>query len=365
MPWLVYRLTNSMVLLGLIGFLSQIPVFLFSPFAGVVADNYERKKLLIVTQSLAMLQAFILGVLTLSGKLQIWHIVVLAAFIGIVNAFDMPTRQSFLFEMVGKDDLMNAIALNSSIFNSARLIGPAIAGVLIASFGEGMCFLLNSISFMAVIIALFLIRPLINHPADNNLSFFQRFNSGLEYIRKSKVISSVLLLLSVTGVISAFPMILMPVFVKEIYKLDATGLGVFMSAIGIGALVGTIGVAYKKTVVGIEKAIIQSTFFFGLFVVAFSISKNIIISVLFLIFVGYFLVSQMALSNTFIQLTIPDDMRGRVMGFYTMAFMGLAPVGCLAAGFFAHKLTAPVTVFLGGILPVLIAVIFRKRIAVK
>ncbi|MDD5687906.1 MAG: MFS transporter [Elusimicrobia bacterium] len=361
MPWMVYRLTSSTILLGLIGFLSQIPVFLLAPLAGVVADRYNKKKLLIITQTFEMVQAVVLGVLAISGKLQIWHIIVLAILLGIVTAFDMPTRQAFLFEMVGKDDLMNAIALNSLIFNSARLIGPAIAGLLIASFGEGLCFLLNGLSFIAVIIALLLITQLTSHSTKDDLPILQRLSLGVKYIRNSKIISNVLLLISVTGVVSAFPMTLMPVFVKDIYKLDAKGLGIFMSAVGIGALFGTMKIANKKDVIGIEKAIVKSSFFLGLFIAAFAVSKNVFLAIPFLAVIGYFLVLQMALSNTLIQLTIPNEMRGRIMGFFVMSFMGLAPIGSIVAGFLAHKITAPITVVAGGFTCMIITIILKNK----
>src|SRR3989339_2004243 len=261
MPWLVYHITSSSLLLGLVGFLSQIPILILAPYAGAVADRYNRKKILIITQTLAMIQAIILGVLTISGKLHIWHIIVLAVFVGIVNAFDMPTRQSFIHEMVGKEDLTNAIALNSFMFNGARFIGPAIAGILIASFGEGLCFILNGISFLAVIIALLFIKPLSTNYNNNGLSIFQELILGIKYIRSKRIIIYVLLLVSITGIIGVFPTILMPVFVKDIYKLDAGGLGIFMSAIGVGALIGTFSIAYNSKNSGIKKTIVNSAVF--------------------------------------------------------------------------------------------------------
>ncbi|OGS43080.1 MAG: hypothetical protein A2539_09325 [Elusimicrobia bacterium RIFOXYD2_FULL_34_15] len=361
MPWLVYHLTSSSLLLGLVGFLSQIPILILAPYAGAVADRYNRKKILIITQTLAMIQAIILGVLTISGKLHIWHIIVLAVFVGIVNAFDMPTRQSFIHEMVGKEDLTNAIALNSFMFNGARFIGPAIAGILIASFGEGLCFILNGISFLAVIIALLFIKPLSTNYNNNGLSIFQELILGIKYIRSKRIIIYVLLLVSITGIIGVFPTILMPVFVKDIYKLDAGGLGIFMSAIGVGALIGTFSIAYNSKNSGIKKTIVNSALFLGLFVIAFGVSKNIILSILFLVFTGYFLVSQMVLSNTFLQITVPDDMRGKIMGFFTMSFMGLAPLGSILAGFLASKLTAPATVVIGGVICLVITIMIRKE----
>ncbi|OQW98526.1 MAG: hypothetical protein BWK68_00470 [Elusimicrobia bacterium A5] len=365
LPWLVYRLTNSVMLLGLVGFLSQIFVLLFSPIAGAVADHYNKRKLLILTQTLLMLQALILAALTISGKIQISHIIILVTFIGVVFALDMPARQSFLIEMVGKEDLMNAIALNSAIVNASRLIGPAIAGILIAAVGEGYCFLINGISFTYVIFVLFMMTNVSIHPVDKAVSVTKKFFSGFEYVRSSKTISSILFLCAMTGLISAFPLVLMPVFVKDVFHLDASGLGIFMSAIGVGAILGTVKVAARKSTEGLERLIINSAVGFGLVVVAFSLSKNIFFAVLFLILSGYFMILQLASSNTLIQLIISDDMRGRVMGFFTMAFMGFAPIGSLASGFLAHKISAPLTVVIGGVLSVVITLIVGKKIFVK
>ena len=362
LPWLVYRLTNSAMLLGLVGFLSQIFVLLFSPIAGAVADHYNKRKLLILTQTLLMLQAIILAALTISGKIQISHIIILVIFTGVVFAMDMPVRQAFLVEMVGKGDLMNAIALNSAIANASRLIGPAIAGILIAAVGEGYCFLINGVSFTGVIIVLYLMKNISLNPVDKDVPVIKKFFSGLEYVRNSKTISSILFLSAMTGLISAFPMVLMPVFVKDVFHLDASGLGIFMSAIGVGAILGTVKVAARKSAEGLERLIVHSAVGFGLGVAAFAVSKNIFFAVLFLILSGYFLISQTASSNTLIQLIIPDALRGRVMGFFTMAFMGFAPIGSLACGFLAHKISAPLTVVIGGVLSVIITLIAGKKI---
>ena len=365
LPWLVYRLTNSVMLLGLVAFLSQIFVLVFSPIAGAVADHYNKRKLLILTQTLLMLQAIILAALTISGKIQISHIIILVTFIGVVFALDMPARQAFLIEMVGKEDLMNAIVLNSAIVNGSRLIGPALAGILIAAVGEGYCFLLNGISFIYVIVVLFMMTNVSINPVDKAVSVTKKFFAGFEYVRSSKTISSILFLCAMTGLISAFPMVLMPVFVKDVFHLDASGLGIFMSAIGVGAILGTVKVAARKSTEGLERLIVNSAIGFGLGVVAFSISKNIFFAVSFLILSGYFMILQMASSNTLIQLITSDDMRGRVMGFFTMAFMGFAPIGSLASGFLAHKISTPLTVVVGGVLSVVITIIVGKEIFAK
>jgi MFS family permease len=364
MPWLVYRLTHSALLLGTIGFLSQIFILLLSPVAGIFVDHYDKKKLLIVTQMLSMLQALILAGLTLTGTLQIWHLVVLALFLSMINAFDMPARQSFVIDMVAREHLINAIGLNSMIFNSARLIGPAVAGILIAAVGEGWCFLLNGVSFLAVIAALYLIVPLRRGPVEENSagSVKERFLTGIQYIRGAKGISAVLLLLAITGLVGVFPTILMPVFVKDIYHMGASGLGLFMAAMGVGALAGTVKLAGTKTIEGVEKVIYYSAIGLGTMIIAFGFIHNIYIACLLLAVIGFFLVLQMGLTNTFIQLTTPDELRGRVMGFFVMAFLGFAPLGSLAAGSLAHLISAPVTVALGGVISIAAAFLLRGRI---
>lgn len=365
LPWLIYRLTNSEILLGLVGFLSQIFVLVFSPFAGALADHYNKRKLLILTQTLAMLQAVVLAVLTISGRIQIPHIIILVTLVGIIFAMDMPARQSFLIEMVGREDLMNGIALNSAIVNASRLIGPAIAGILIAAVGEGYCFLINGISFIGVIIVLYFMKNVSYRPADKSVSVRQKFFSGYRYVRNSKNISSILFLCAMTGLVSAFPMVLMPVFVKDVFHLGASGLGIFMSAIGVGAIIGTVKIATRRDVGGMEKLIFTSAIGFGAGVAAFSLSKNVYLAVLFLIFSGYFMIMQLASSNTFIQLTTTDEMRGRVMGFFTMSFMGFAPIGSLISGFLAHKISAPFTVLAGGTLSVIVVLFLRKKVFAK
>jgi MFS family permease len=364
LPWLVYRLTNSALLLGTIGFLSQILILVLSPFAGTFADHFPKKKLLIVTQTLSMVQALTLAWLTLSGRIQVWHIVVLATSLGFINAFDMPARQSFVIEMVSKENLINAIGLNSMIFNSARLVGPSVAGILIAALGEGYCFLINGLSFIAVITALFFIIPLAAAAPEEpgEASITQKFLSGLAYIRQTKAIGAILLLLAITGLIGAFPTILMPVFVRDVYHMGPSGLGLFMSAMGIGALLGTLNIASTTTVRGVEKTIFGSALALGVLVILFAFIHNIPLACLLLALIGYFLVMQMGLSNTLIQLTTPDALRGRVMGFYIMAFMGFAPVGSLVAGSLAHQLSASAAVALGGAASLTAGLLLRRRI---
>ena len=362
MPWLVYRLTGSVLLLGTIGFLSQVFILALSPFAGAFADHLDKKKILLATQFLSMIQALLLAWLTLSGALKLWHIVILASALGILNAFDMPARQAFVMEMVNKDDLMNAIGLNSLLFNSARLMGPALAGILIASFGEGICFLVNGLSFIAVLAALFFIVPVRRFVPGRTVPILRKFLSGLDYVKNTPRIAAVLVLLSVTGLVGVFQTILMPVFVKDIYRLDASGLGIFMSAMGIGALSGTLFIASRKTAAGIEKTICASSFALGVLIIAFSFIYNVVVACCILAVTGFFAVLQMGLTNTLIQITTPDEMRGRVMGFFIMAFMGFAPLGSISAGFLADRFSAPVTVAAGGTLAIIAFFALKGRI---
>lgn len=363
MPWLVYRMTDSAFLLGLVAFLNQIFVLLLAPYAGAFADHYDKKKILTITQALGMLQALALAALTLTGTIELWHIIALASFAGLINAFDMPTRQSFLVQMVPKEDLMNAIGLNSLVFNGARLIGPAIAGLLIASVGEGLCFLVNGLSFTATITALACIVPASGGHSDNNdIPISEKFMVGIKYIRSSRKISYVLALLSVTGLTGMFPMVLMPVFVKDIYGLGASGLGLFMSAMGVGALAGTFMITSKKNSEGLNKTIITAAFGFGLTVICFAFIRFIPLTLAMIAAAGYFLVLQMGFSNTIVQLSVPDELRGRVMGFFIMAFMGFAPIGSFAAGLLAQQFSAPAAVAFGGAVTLLAALFLRKKV---
>jgi len=362
MPWLIYSMTHSVLLLGTVSFLAQVPILIISPFAGVAADHYNKRKILIISQTILTLQALLLAWLTISGKIQIYHIFILAILMGIASSFDMPARQAFIIDLVGKEDLMNAIALNSFIINSTRMIGPAVAGILVASFSEGLCFLINGISFIPVIIILFIIKTAVINKSDRTISISQKFMSGINYIKNSKDISSLILLISATSAIISFPMILMPVFVKDVFKLDVKFLGILMSASGVGTLMGAIRIASNKSSKYLKNIVIYSAMGFGMSMIAFSFSKNIYLTILFMAFIGYFMVSQLVATNTMIQLLVSDDMRGRVMGFYTMAFMGIAPIGSLAAGVIAHKLSAPAAVAIAGVICLSLSLILRKKI---
>src|SRR5271165_1938680 len=345
--WLVYRLTGSSLLLGSVGFASQFPVFLVAPFGGITADRSNRKRLVIATQTASMILAGILAWLTLSGRVQVWHIFVLAASLGVVNAFDIPARQSFLVDMVGKEDLMNAIALNSSMFNGARIIGPAVAGFLVARIGEGWCFGANALSYIAVIAGLAMMN-VVCLPRSTSSSPLEDIVEGFRWVNSAKVIRALLLLLGLVSLVGMPYTVLMPIFADKILHGGARGLGILMGATGVGALLGALTLAFREGVKGLGRLVALCCAGFGLSLVVFSLSHSFWISVILLLPVGYAMMLQMACSNTLIQVMVPDALRGRVMAVYSMMFMGMAPIGALFGGALADRLGAQVTVAMGG-----------------
>ncbi|MGO8794922.1 MAG: MFS transporter [Candidatus Sulfotelmatobacter sp.] len=359
--WLVYRLTGSALLLGSVGFASQIPVFLFAPLGGIAADRLNRRYVVIGTQVASMLLAFILAVLTLTHKVQVWHIFVLASLLGVVNAFDIPGRQSFLVDMVGKDDLMNAIALNSSMFNGARVIGPAIAGILVAKIGEGWCFFANAVSYIAVIIGLLLMR--VQSPARAVMaSPFEHMMEGFRFVNQTAPIRALLLLLGVVSLVGMPYVVLMPIFADQILHGGARGLGILMGSTGVGALLGALTLAFREGVKGLGRWVAWCSAGFGASLIVFALSHNFWISVILLLPVGYTIMLQMASSNTLIQVMVPDALRGRVMAVYSMMFMGMAPIGALLGGAVAEHLGAPLAVGIGGGASIAGAVWFRLQL---
>lgn len=345
--WLVYRLTGSALLLGSVGFASQIPVFLFAPLGGIAADRFNRRYIVIATQIASMLLAFVLAALTLSHKVQVWHVFVLAALLGVVNAFDIPGRQSFLVDMVGKEDLMNAIALNSSMFNGARVIGPAIAGILVAKIGEGWCFFGNAVSYIAVIIGLLLMR-VVSPKRESMASPLEHMMEGFRFVNRTTPIRALLLLLGVVSLVGMPYVVLMPIFADQILHGGARGLGILMGATGVGALLGALTLAFRDGVKGLGRWVAWCCAGFGTSLVIFALSRNFWVSVFLLLPVGYFMMLQMSSSNTLIQVMVPDALRGRVMAVYSMMFMGMAPIGALLGGALADHLGAPTTVAIGG-----------------
>lgn len=361
--WLVYRLTNSPLLLGVVGFVGQIPTFLVSPLAGVFADRLNRRTMLVITQSLSMAQASILALLILTKHVQVWHIIILSLAAGFINSFDIPIRQAFTVEMIeSKEDLGNAIALNSSMVNAARLIGPSIAGILIASFGEGVCFLLNAISYLPVIVSLAVmkIHRKILFPKSKHV--FLELKEGVIYAFNFLPIKIILLLLALVSLMGVPCQVLMPVFAKDIFHGGPHTLGFLMAMSGMGALAGAIYLAARKSVLGLGRIIALSAGLFGMGLIGFSVSRVLGISLVVLLFTGFGMMVQMAASNTILQTIVEEDKRGRIMSFYTMSFMGMSPFGSLLAGVLANKIGASNTLLFGGICCIAGALIFAMKL---
>jgi MFS family permease len=346
--WLVYRLTGSAVLLGVVGFANRIPVFLFSTVGGAVADRYNRHHIVIATQIASMCLAAILAALTLTHRVQVWHLMVIAALLGLVNAFDIPARQSFVVELVDRADLQNAIALNSSMFNGARIVGPAIAGVLVAAVGEGWCFLANAVSYVAVIIGLLLMRVTPRSQAERPAFTLAHVTEGFRFVLRSRPILALLLLLGLVSLMGTPYSVLMPIIADQTFHAGPRGLGILMGATGVGALLGALSLATRTTLHGYGRTIALAATGFGLSLLAFSAARNLWLAVAFLLPAGFSMMTQMAASNTLIQSMVPDTLRGRVMAVYSMMFMGMAPIGALLAGTLAGWLGAMTTVAAGG-----------------
>jgi MFS family permease len=359
--WLVYRLTGSALLLGTVAFASQIPVFLLAPIGGALADRLDRRKILICTQSSMMLLTFMLAWLTLSHRVHIWQVVTLAALTGVVNAIDLPARQAFVVDMVSRADLVNAIALNSSMFNGARIIGPALAGIVVAAIGEGWCFFANGVSFIAVIAGLGLMkidRPRLvieGSPLENIIE-------GFKFVAQSGPVRALMLLLGLVSFTAMPYAVLMPLFADKILHGGAQALGLLMGCSGVGALGGALTLAMRKTLKGLSVWVAASCAGFGVALLLFSFSRLLWLSAALLVPAGFCMMIQMASSNTLIQSMVPDRLRGRVMSVYAMTFMGMAPLGALLAGSLAHKLGAPMTVGIGGVVAIMGAGLFGLKL---
>jgi MFS family permease len=363
MSWLVYRLTNSPFALGVIGFASQITAFFISPFSGVWADRWNRHSVVIITQVLAMLQALVLTVLVMSGTVQVWHIIVLSIFMGLVNSFDMPVRQAFTVDMISnKEDLGNAIALNSMTFNLARFVGPMIAGFLVAFFNEGICFLINCLSYIAVIIALLSMNIHPHKAKIKHQNIWASLKEGFVYTFGFAPMRFILILMGLVSLVVMPYAVLLPVFAKEVLHGDAQTLGFLMGAAGMGALAGAIFMAAKKGVAGLGKNISSATFMFGIGLIILSFTSLIWLSLVLMAFIGFGLMIHMAASNTVLQTIVEDDKRGRVMSFYVMAFIGLSPIGSLLAGSLASHIGTPHTLLLAGISCVIGAFVFLSKL---
>jgi MFS family permease len=361
--WLVYRLTDSAFLLGLVAFTGRIPTFLLASLAGVWIDRWNRHRILVVTQTLAMTQAFLLAFLVLTGMITVWQIIGLSLFLGLINAFDAPARQAFLVDMIGKrEDLGNAIALNSSMVNGARLVGPSLAGILIAAAGEGVCFLLNGLSFLAVIASLLAMKMNPRKTKVENPQFLQGLKAGFSYAFGFAPIRSLLLLLGLISFMGMPYTVLMPVFVRDILHGGPHSFGYLMGAAGAGALGGAFFLASRKTVLGLGKIIVVSSIIFGIGLIGFSLSRFFFLSLLLLVWTGFGMMVQMASGNTVLQTIVDEDKRGRVMSFYTMSFMGMVPFGGLFAGSLASQIGAPATVMMGGFACLLGAILFARKL---
>ena len=361
--WLVYKITGSALYLGVVGFAGQIPTFIVAPFAGVLVDRFDRRKLLLWTQVLACVQSLALAVLTLAKIINIREVIALSVFQGLINAFDMPGRQAFLVQMVGdKQDLGNAIALNSSMVNLARLVGPALAGLVIAAVGEGYCFTIDGVSYFAVIASLLMMHVAIGPVRPNAGSLLQQMKEGWEYVAGSRPVRTIL---SLFGLISLMGMpftVLMPVFASNVLHGGAYTLGFLLAASGVGALISAISLALRKTVRGLTAMIQISAAVFGAGLIGFGLSRMFLLSLFLMLFVGFGMMQGMAASNTVIQTLVPEDKRGRVMSYYTMAFVGMAPWGSLLAGSLAHHFGAPRAVMISGAFCVAGAVWFTTQL---
>ncbi|HTX18586.1 MAG TPA: MFS transporter [Bacteroidota bacterium] len=346
--WLVYELTHSAVWLGTVGFLNSIPVLLFSMFGGTLADKMKKKPLIIATQTASMVQAFVLAGLYWSGLITPVVVGILAFTLGLVNAFDMPTRQSFVVEMVGKKDLSNAIALNSAIFNGARMFGPAIGGIIIGLFGVGWCFFLNGVSFIAVIVGLLMMDVVEKPRGGQDTTVLRAIKDGVAYVRSEKVLEALMMLIGVVTVFGWSYAVLLPIFADRILGIGAMGLGNLLSANGIGALIGALTVASVAQSVPPRKFIYGGLAVFSASLLIFSVSTSALLSMLCLVGVGMGLISFFATANSTLQTTAPDALRGRVMGLYALVFQGFFPFGSLAIGYLADAVGVRSAVAVGG-----------------
>jgi MFS family permease len=355
--WLVYRLTHSELLLGTTWFCSQIAVFALGPLGGLAADRFSRQKLVIVTQTLSMLQAFILAALTLSGRVQVWHVLVLGGLLGVVNAFDMPGRQSLVIHMTSQEDLLNAISLNSAVFNLARVLGPGVAGLLVAAFGEGVCFAINGVSFLAVIAGLLAMR-LPRFEAAPQDSPWEHLVDGFKYASGHRDVRRVLGLMAAATLGGMPILVLAPFFADDLFHRGSRGLGFLMGAMGIGAVVGTLVLARRTRISGLPRVMTVSGLAVGCVYMAFALSPSYGVSLAIMPLIGYFVMRQMASANTTIQTIIPDCYRGRIMALYSMTVVGLGPFGSLASGALAQHFGARATVSIGSVLAMSAAVAF-------
>jgi MFS family permease len=360
--WLVYRLTGSSLLLGLVAFMNLIPVLILAPVAGIVADRFSRHRTVMMTQTLSMLLGLLLAILTLSGLIRVWEILVITTLLGVVIAFDIPARQAFLMDMVGREDLFNAIALNSSMFNAARIIGPALAGALVAWIGEGWCFFANGVSYAAVIAGLSRMRlgPQTSHLPTG--SALEHIVEGFRFARRTAPVRLLLLMVGVVSLVAMPYTVLMPIFAAGVLHGGARGLGLLMGATGLGALLGSLTLASKQNVRGLGRWVWSASVVFGGSLILFSLSRRFWLSFALLVPAGFGMMVQMGATNTLLQVMAPDRLRGRVMALYSMMFIGMAPIGALLGGAVAAQIGAPWTVAIGGCTCMAGGLLFARRL---
>lgn len=363
--WLVYKLTGSAALLGLFGFANQFPMLFLSSLGGYVGDHYDRHRSVIWTQSAFLVLAFLLSGLTLTHTMRVWHLIAIAFLVGVVNSFDVPIRQAFIVQMVGKEDLPNAIALNASIFNAARIVGPAIAGFAILWLGEGWCFFLNGVSFLAVIGALLAMRIERAEPKPAEGSALRNFMEGFRYAMSDMPMRSALILLSVLSLLGLQYSVFMPIFANDILHGGARSLGLLMSAAGVGALFGALHFAARSNYKGLARFIAATAFTCAVGLIVFSQSRIFLLSLAVLMVVGFAATAHMAATNTIIQSRVPDELRGRVMAVYATMFMGIQPVGALLAGIVANRIGAPLTLTIFGAICLVGALVFIFRVVTR
>ena len=361
--WLVCRLTKSALLLGTVGFAGQIPTFLLAPLAGVIVDRTDRRKVLVWTQALAMVQSLLLAALTLSHRINITEVLILSAVQGVINAFDMPGRQSFMIHMVeDRADLQNAIAINSSMVNAARLIGPSLAGLLIAATNEGWCFLIDGVSYIAVIISLLMMRVTYKQVEAHGATMLDQLRQGWVYVASSVPIRTILGLFALLSLMGWPFMVLMPIFAAEVLHGGAHTQGFLMGAVGVGSLASALSLVMRKSVRGLTRVICWGAVIFGAGLIAFGFSRSVWLSLPMMLVVGFGMMQGLTSSNTILQTLVDEKMRGRVMSYYTMAFVGMAPFGSLLAGAMAHAIGAQHTVIVSGVACILGGVWFWTRL---
>ncbi len=358
--WLVYRLTRSEFFLGLAMFSMYLPVFLLGPVGGLAADRYSRHRIVIATQTLAMAQALLLAVLTLSGEVRIWHVLALAFSLGCINAFDMPARQSLIVHMASKEDLLSAISLNSTVFNLARVVGPAVAGILVAAVGEGLCFLINGISFLPVIGCLAMMR--IVEARRRPQSPWAHLKEGFRYAHRTRPVRMLLAFSGTLNVSAAPGMVLAPVFADAIFQRGSLGLGFLTTAMGLGAVAGTLGLARRTRVGGLPDVIVLSAALLAAGMAAFAWAPSFYVALAVMPLLGFSIMRQNASTNTLLQTMIPDEYRGRIMALYSMMVVGMVPLGSLAAGTLAEHFGARWTMFGASLAAAAGAVVLRWKL---